>query len=47
MTAGSNLGTLINTTAFNMGIDCPNIHNVIHCGSPACGGNGTNKGERA
>ena len=35
MTAGSKLRTLIATTAFSMGIDCPDIHNIIHCGSPA------------
>jgi len=35
ITAGSKLRILIATTAFSMGVDCPDIRNVIHYGSPA------------
>ena len=34
-TAGSKLRILFATTAFSMGIDCPDIENVIHCGAPS------------
>lgn len=34
MTAGGKLRIVIATTAFSMGIDCPDISNVIHYGPP-------------
>ena len=34
MTAGSKLRVVVATTAFSMGIDCPDIQNVIHHGPP-------------
>ena len=33
-TAGCKLRIVIATTAFSMGIDCPDIHQVIHWGPP-------------
>ena len=33
-TKKNNPRLLIATVAFGMGIDCPNIHEVIHLGSP-------------
>ena len=33
--AGSILIILFATTAFSMGIDCPDSKNVIHCGAPS------------
>ena len=33
--AGSTLITLFATTAFSMGINYPDIKNVIHCGAPS------------
>ena len=31
---GSNLRVVIATTAFSMGIDCPDVHQIIHWGTP-------------
>ena len=36
MTEGGKLRLLIATSAFSMGIDCPDICNVIHMGPPSC-----------
>ena len=30
----SHLRVVIATAAFGMGLDCPNVHRVIHCGPP-------------
>ena len=35
ITTGSKLTILIATTAFSMGVDCPDIRNVIYYGFPA------------
>ena len=36
MTEGGKLRLLIATSAFSMGIDCPDICDVIHIGPPSC-----------
>ena len=35
MTAGSKLRIVMATTAFSMGVDCPDIQNIVHYGPSA------------
>lgn len=35
-TEGGKLRLLMATSAFSMGVDCPDISNVVHFGPPSC-----------